>query len=309
MKKLAVLNWSGHGNFGDDLFIDAYRELFSGWDIRVFSDSPKSVCPLIDFKEVNKCDLFALGGGELINRDRLFIPSEWARKIEVPKIILGCGVNAKKFSQLKINVLHELYNFEFIGLRDYYSIALLNEDHQLRKRVGLFYDLLFSMNTSSIEAKAPDERVAVIIPTDRTSNKSDRGIMQYGVADKSLKWLKQHTCCFDRLVFLAFGKEDNDDYATCLKLSKAISKPSVIISDCGKNKDLMLKVIANATSVYAYRLHGLILAKIFNKPCGFFPYHWKLNRVQDTILGCTPELIKNWQRQSLSTVLCDLGLN
>jgi len=309
LKKLAILGWLGHKNFGDELFIQAYNELFKGWEINVYSDSPKAAYPLIDFDEVNKCDLFALGGGELINMDRLFISGSWAPKISIPKIILGCGVNAEKYSQISMTVLRELESYKFIGLRDYQSVNILSENSQLQRKVGLFHDLAFSIDTSAIQRKTPEERIAVVIPTDRFSNKSDKGIKQYHLADKSLKWLKHSAFYFDRVVFLAFGEEDNSDYDTCLKLSKHVPNKSTIISDCGKNKALMLEAIANATSVYTYRLHGLILAKIFEKPYAFYPYHWKLGRMNQTLNGCSPELIGLWQREYLAKVLGDLGFS
>jgi polysaccharide pyruvyl transferase WcaK-like protein len=253
--------------------------------------------------------LFALGGGELINRDRLFISGSWAPKLSIPKIILGCGVNADKYSQLSNNTLCELYSYKFIGLRDFQSATLLSSDCQLRNQIGLFYDLAFSLDTSKIVPKTSDERVAVVIPTDRFSNKSDRGIKQYGLAHKSLKWLKPRVAPFDRVVFLAFGEEDNNDYNTCLSLSKSLGKESTIIGDCVKNKDLMLQTIASATSVFTYRLHGLILAKLFNRPYGFYPYHSKLCRVEETLHGCPTSLIRNWQRAYLDQVLTKIGFS
>ena len=86
---------------GDSVMLEGLRQLFQGWQINVMSDNDKSTYPKIDFEAVNKCDLFVLGGGELINADHLFfalpqhfhlIPDSWVQKIEIPKIILGlCG--------------------------------------------------------------------------------------------------------------------------------------------------------------------------------------------------------------------------
>lgn len=309
-KKLAVLNWAGNGNLGDELFNDAYKELFPNWDIHFFSNSTCARLPMIDFDVVNECDLFALGGGELINSDRLFIPSYWANKIkpEIPKIILGCGVNAKNIRQIKLNVLQELSNFCYIGLRDSCSVRLLSLDAVLRQRIGLFYDLVFSCDVSDIHPKESVERVTVVVPTDRLTNKYDKGINQCNLVKKSLKWLKNRISFYDKVVFLAFGSEDNDDHKTCLELSKFMPNASSIISDCYKNKKLMLEAIASAGCVCSYRLHGLILAKMFDKHCAYYPYHWKLGRVADTLMGCDSSAISVWQRKCLSNVLEELGL-
>lgn len=309
-KKIAVLNWAGHNNLGDELFNDVYRQFFVDWEIHFFSNSNNASLPMIDFDVVNQCDLFALGGGDLINSDRLFIPSYWTSKIkaEIPKIILGCGVNIKKFSQLKLNVLQELNNFSYIGLRDLTSIKILSEDATLRNRIGLFYDLTFLLDISKVKQQEPKKRITVVIPTDRFTDKTDKGIQQYNIVKKSISELKNHISIFDKVVFLALGKEDNDDYKTCKELSKLISNESEIIMDCNLNKSLMLEAIAGASYVYTYRLHGLILAKIFGKPCGYYPYHWKLDRMANTLLGCNSQAIKVWQHECLTKVIKELKL-
>lgn len=310
MKSLAVLNWAGHGNFGDELFNLAYKELFKGWDIHFFTNSSNVKLPLVDFDFINQnCDLFALGGGELINQGQLFIPSYWTSRVksEIPKILLGCGVNTSKSSKIQFNVIQELENFAFIGLRDLFSVNLLSEYSQFRGKLGLFYDLAFSNDYSKVQCEC-GERVAVVIPTDRVTNQYDRGIQKLNLVKKSGKWLKDKVSIFDRVTFLAFGSEDNNDYETCKRLSEVINKPFSIISFNGSNFKEIFEAVAKATTVYSYRLHGLILAKIYSKPYGLYHYHHKLARMEQTLQGTSPELIKCWQREALNNVLRSVNL-
>lgn len=167
MRKLAVLGWAGHGNFGDELILEGLRTLFNDWQVSVYTSDFTSAYPFMEFEEVNKCDLFILGGGELISPNHLFLPSRslyrfkyrsvlyrlyshtpfafppWVHKITIPKIILGCGVNG---DHVNSEVTHELEQFSYIGLRDNTSVQILKEHPVLADKVHLFHDLAFAIN-------------------------------------------------------------------------------------------------------------------------------------------------------------------
>ena len=121
MPTVAVLCWAGHQNIGDDLILEGLKQLFKGWKVVVFSNDAKGFYPIINFDQVNKCDLFVLGGGELIMKSCLFsqmpnvfdykyhskglsflykhlyLDKLWLYKIKIPKIILGININYSGF--------------------------------------------------------------------------------------------------------------------------------------------------------------------------------------------------------------------
>jgi hypothetical protein len=166
--KVAVLGWYGHGNFGDELILEGLRTLFRDWQVYVFSSDGTGAYPMINFAEVNKCDLFVLGGGELIGTKFLWMPNpcrfkphtktyrlyahtpfsrkSWITRVKTPKVILGCGVDAEDKSELKENVIRDLEQFDYIGLRDQASVDILQSFPQLENKVHLFYDLVFAIN-------------------------------------------------------------------------------------------------------------------------------------------------------------------
>jgi hypothetical protein len=168
-RKLAVLGWYGHGNFGDELILEGLRTLFKGWQVHVFSSDDTGAYSRINFEEVNKCDLFVLGGGELIGTKFLWMPypcrlkshtrmyrlyahtpfsrKSWLTRVKIPKVILGCGVDAEDKFELKLNVIRDLEQFSYIGLRDQASVDILCSFPQLQGKVHLFYDLVFAINT------------------------------------------------------------------------------------------------------------------------------------------------------------------
>lgn len=168
-RKLAVLGFFGHGNFGDELILEGLRTLFNGWELKVFTSDFSSAYPFMDFDEVNKCDFFVLGGGELISPDHLFLPSRklfrfnyrsdlyrlfshspwafpsWVHKIKIPKVVLGCGVNG---NHVKPKVMRELEQFSYIGLRDNTAVEIVKKHPTLAWKTHLFYDLAFALKMS-----------------------------------------------------------------------------------------------------------------------------------------------------------------
>lgn len=170
-KTVAILNWAGHGNFGDELILEGLRQLFKGWELFSFSSDSNGCYPQFNFSDVNKCDLFVLGGGELVNKRFLWMPypcslkvgsriyrlyahtpfaqRSWIKLITIPKVILGCGVDVAGPEELDENVVRDLEQFQYIGLRDKVAVEILESFPKLKPKVHLFYDLAFAINMST----------------------------------------------------------------------------------------------------------------------------------------------------------------
>ena len=305
--KVAVYCWAGHQNFGDELILEGMKKLFKGWQVVVMSNEEpvKGSYPLIDFGKVNECDLFVLGGGELIQRSWLFSKisncrfypfkkQSWIHQIKIPKMILGCGVNAESACELSKYTVGGLEQFGYIGLRDNVAVNILQSFPQLTRKVHLFYDLAFALDTPKF-CWRPKNNTAVVVPTDRF-NFGDYGVRETEISVKSEKWLNSRLQSYDKTVFLAFGKQDNDDYETCKELSRGVSNVEVL--RCEKlSLPKVLDIISKASMVFPYRLHGLILSYIVGAPYEFYPYHWKLKRVHDTISGLNIDFIQKKQKE------------
>ena len=324
-RKTAILGWYGHHNIGDETILMGVRNLFQDWKIIPMSSTKTSTVMDVNIKEINKCDLFVLGGGELINSNRVFIHTpyfcgvripclahkfmnrtkinniSWVHKIKIPKVILGCGVNVETVSELKKEVVSELEQFNYIGLRDQASVALLRSISTLKNKVHLFYDLALSLSCNPTIRPQNYKKTAVVIPTDRFTF-SDKGVKQNQVALKSRDWLKQKLVGFDKTVFLPFGREDNNDYVTCQSLSEC-AKNSEIISPENLNFQTIIDYIANSEMVFTYRLHGMILSFILGKRFEYYPYHWKLKRVYETIKALSPDEIRHKQQKEFERML------
>ena len=321
---VAILGWYFHRNFGDTLVLKGLQNLFHDWTIIPMNDRT------IDFDVVNKCDLFVLGGGELINTDSLFFntPSfcgvrvplfvhrvmnrakvfnniSWVHRIKVPKVVLGCGVNAENIDEINPLVIKELEQFDYIGLRDQTSIDILKSISSLKDKVNLFFDAAFSSLYHNVPSSFGSEKFAVVIPTDRFV-RGDRGVKHMGMSLRSKAWLKKKLEPFDKAMFVPFGKEDNDDYVTCLRLQDCC-RNSEVISPNDVTLTSVVDLISRSGMVFSYRLHGLILAFMLGKHYDYYPYHWKLDRVFDTIKCQSVNNIRFKQRMEFKNVLLGLG--
>ncbi len=290
--------------------LEGLRQLFQGWQIHVMSDNDKSTYPKINFDTVNNCDLFVLGGGELINTTHLFfalpqhlhlIPDSWVQKIEIPKIILGCGVNAENVNQLKPHVIKDLEKFSYIGLRDTTSVKILNSIPKLKGKVDLFYDTSFAIDTNGLSWQHTKD-MAIVMPTDRYTDRSDRGIREFNVAIKSQVWLKHKLAPYAKTVFLPFGQEDNDDFETCKTLLSCANNGEILPPN-QVTLPKVLNLISECACVFPYRLHGLILSFMLGAKYEFYPYHRKLNRMHETLTGCNPEAIRIKQRKRFNEIV------
>jgi polysaccharide pyruvyl transferase WcaK-like protein len=310
--KVAVLGWYGHGNLGDEAMLDGLHNLFDGWNLQVFSDNSihPSTYPSINFEAVNKCDMFVLGGGELICPDRLFIHnrfhkllrySPWTGKVKVPKAILGCGVNAHSPDMLAGWVIRELEKFDYIGVRDFTSLEILQSFPKLKEKVHYFPDLAFSSSFKAQSCKRED--FAVVVPTDRHST-GDKGVFCRDVAEKSRRWLHRNLKQYKYSVFLAFGKQDNDDYVTCEKLSQRCKGATVQAN----NLDVVADYMARCSAVYPYRLHGLIFAFMAGTKCFPYMYHWKVARMQQALKNISLEDVQRLQREEFAQMLKVTGV-
>lgn len=294
------MGWAGHQNLGDEVILEGLKNLFKGWEVTVYSNTPDGKYPAVDFDAVNQGDLFVLGGGELIRKDclfyysplvkytqipacvhRLLLARDWVSKIKVPKMVLGCGVNADNTWQLNQLVRKELVQFDFIGLRDTASVTKLKAVPELREKVKLCYDLAFAVEPKCATHQRFKD-FAVVVPTDRPG---------YYEFERSKRWLTMNLRCFDKAVFVPFGRVDNDDFATCNQLSKCASHGEVL-EPGALSFDRVFTLLCEAEKVFAYRLHGLILAFIAGANYSFWPYHQKLVNVNQTLMSKTPFQIR-----------------
>ena len=254
---------------------------FGSCDFTVMSDTNFSL------EKANESDLFVLGGGELINCDRLFMNRvAWDYPIKTRKIVVGCGLNNPDYVSLQDHVKRSLRRFQFIGVRDGESYKLLREDPKLRDKVCLSLDPSLILPSKYGVAWKPMEGVVAVVPTDRKANKYDLGILATNIIDQTkqrlLDQLKRDNAHL--VILLAFGGDDNDDLANCRQLEGYLKDTYTVRVVKPSSPKEALEILSACSKVYAYRLHGLILAYALSIPFCGFGYHRKVKRNRDTLI-------------------------
>lgn len=222
------------------------------------------------------------------------------RKLKLLFTVVEVGVNVAKSKDLKKQVIRELEQFSYIGVRDFTAYKLLSCFGSLKNRLDLFYDLAFSLPVT--ETWRGRGCYSVVFPTDRTTRRYDCGIQLFNTAKSSVDWLRGFNC-FGRMVFVPFGGDDNNDLETCRVLCQSVGNGDVIFKP---SLSEVLSLLVDAKLAVAYRLHGYVLAKLLGVPCVVYPYHWKLSRVYESTRFVDVSVIKCKQAFVVNKIACGL---
>jgi polysaccharide pyruvyl transferase WcaK-like protein len=290
--KVSILGWYNHHNIGDEAMLEGIEYLcekqYGPCEFQVFSDIDiETVQKFVE--KINQSDLFILGGGELINRSFLFINQPaWDKDIKVRKIIVGCGLNNPDYASLQDHVKRSLRRFDYIGVRDKTALALLQQDPVLAPKVYLSFGPSIALASKHGITWKPMQGVAAVIPTDRTDDKRqwDEGILITNGIEHTKAHLKQQLLNDHvRLVVLvAFGGDDNDDYANCKQLEAYLKDTFTVRIVKPATPKEALEILSVCSKVYSYRLHGMVLAYSLGIPFDVYGYHRKVKRVYDTLI-------------------------
>ena len=297
--KVAILGWYGHNNIGDEAILEGLQYLFNKFfnttEFNVMTNVQTDSVPQFTLEKANDADLFVYGGGEIINPRHMFVARKcWLRWIHEPKIIMGCGVNARQYGEFQDHIKPCLRGFKYIGLRDEVACNILREDPELQSKIVLTLDPSMILREKYGLNWNSTEKVGVIIPTDRTHRDFDRGILTTNIVASSRSILKQKLLLdgIRQIKLVALGKEDNDDAATCRQLKDYLSEFDVSIYEPLTVKDA-LDLLCSCQKIYTYRLHGLVFAHVLGIPYSYFSYHHKLERAHATLRKFSPEMALN----------------
>jgi len=134
--RVGVVGFYGHGNYGDELFFDVFRQYFGEFELINVVDLPKSPYLSRNIDDIlDEVDVFLIGGGDLLRPwavdRRYFNP----RYLEKPVFVVGVGAATlwHKDYQAKDAAIAEYQRFfrhpnvKFIGVRDDESKAWVAE--------------------------------------------------------------------------------------------------------------------------------------------------------------------------------------
>ena len=213
MDRVAIMGWYGHNNIGDEAMLEGMkymmRKYYKASEFDVLNGSE----PLNEIiNRINECDFFTLGGGELIHNDKLYLPYKgWEEAINIPKEIYGCGATS---DELQPHVINSLQNFDAVHVRDKTTLKTLRK---YKIPAFLCFDPSVALIIKYKLKHKPVKGRAVIIPTDRKDKKSDPGIIETNIIEKTKDKLKKQLLKdkIKQVDLIPFGEEDNCDIESC----------------------------------------------------------------------------------------------
>lgn len=143
--RIGLVGYFGWGNFGDELFVETYKEIFEDAEL-VFFHTPRGLKS--NLKElINSVDLIIIGGGDIL------IP--WAKSwlywnikfLSKPVLVIGVGVPTWGSSEPNVLADYKRFlnhkNIRFISARDSDSAQFIVDNLTPQIPVHVYPDLTF----------------------------------------------------------------------------------------------------------------------------------------------------------------------
>ncbi|MFT2091637.1 polysaccharide pyruvyl transferase family protein [Paraglaciecola sp. 2405UD69-4] len=158
--KLGILGYFGFGNYGDELFLDIWEDIFSNETLVGFEEvTGLTKCMHSNEEEratfSNSVDAILIGGGDLI-RPTGKINYWYQELLAKPVFLYGIGVatwlgkDPKVVEQIKAFLVHD--NCISVGLRDIESYRwMLSNVPEIKEKLYVTPDIVFSMQESQAQ--------------------------------------------------------------------------------------------------------------------------------------------------------------
>jgi polysaccharide pyruvyl transferase WcaK-like protein len=177
MKKIGLIGFFGWGNFGDELFLEVYKEYFGkDFELEVIHNMDKKPYFTKPVKEViAKYDALIIGGGDLVipwNISELYWKEEYLDK---PVYIIGIGVPT--WGKEKEHIVNKMRNFfqhdnvKKIITRDIESAKWIQRKLSPKVLIEYHADIVCALSIPKI--KENKEKILGIVTRYRKNNDDD----------------------------------------------------------------------------------------------------------------------------------------
>lgn len=261
---LGIVGFFGHGNFGDELFLDVYQEYFGkDYDLVVLPDLLTKPYFSGDIKKrVAKVDAILLGGGDLLqpwNYDRRYWATPYLAK---PIYILGLGVPIRPQEQFPdqphIIDRHRAFfnhpNIKYIGTRDDSSKQWIEKNLTPSVPVHSDPDVVCSL-TLPPATKEPVPTLGIVTRLRKPDRQDD-----YSELEKLARhvqgngWKVKHIILGTGVV----GERDVKDAETL-----PIEGKEIVYS---QDLDVLNRAIGSLTALASMKFHGSVVATMYGVP-------------------------------------------
>lgn len=259
-KKIGLVGFFGWGNFGDELFIDVYRQwLEPEFELKIMNDMiQKPYFSRAVEDVVNEVDAIVIGGGDLLipwTVSELYWKREYLKK---PVHICGVGVPTWKGpKESALRYMREFFshsNIKSINVRDRESAVWITKNIVPALSVTHTTDIVFALDLPFIE-KPKEVPILGVVTRDRADKPDDlTNVMALCQKAFNLGYKIRHIV----LGVGAVGKRD-------LRRADDLQIPEKELVHSDLTADLC-KAIGECTVLASMKFHGTVVAVAYGIP-------------------------------------------
>ncbi|MGJ6980117.1 polysaccharide pyruvyl transferase family protein [Aestuariimicrobium soli] len=260
MKRIGLVGYFGWGNFGDELFVKVHRQELSGtYDLHVVNDlleAPYHSRPLEEL--VDEYDGFLIGGGDLLNPQRvsdLYWRHEYLKK---PTYIYGLGVPNQPYRREAVIATYQKFlrddNCKLVVARDIESYTWIKKNIDPGEKLTWYPDPVCAMNRPE-PLPNTEKTLGVVMREHRSLNQDMAPVRRLIDEAKDMGYRVRHLV----LSNMSLGASD----LTRAQLIAAGTDEEIFHSE---DLDELCQQISSCSALATIKFHGLIVATMYGVP-------------------------------------------
>jgi polysaccharide pyruvyl transferase WcaK-like protein len=256
--RTGIVGFYGPGNYGDELFLDVFREHLAGaTELTVLGAGQEAPSGTALRRAVQTQDAIVIGGGDLIvpwrSGDRYW-SAEFLRR---PVHVMGVGVPTWRESKpAAVRVLRRFLqhgSVRSITARDVESASWIREHLEPRVPVQMAADLVFALSLPAVERPAGPPILGIVV---RWRNDHDDFATVRAMAERA-RSLGYRL----RSIVLATGEVRRRDEAALARLALPVDE--TVASD---DLAALSRAIGECTMLASHKFHGTVVATAYGVP-------------------------------------------
>jgi len=246
--RIGLVGYFGWGNYGDELFLEAYQKAFLGHELVIFHDPFKGAFLDNADQLIASVDVIVIGGGDLI------IPwyKSWLywdeRFLQKPVFVFGVGVPTWGKSDPVVLMHYQKFlshpNVKMISCRDEESVQWVNRNIKTDRPILFAPDMVLALR---FPQQVAENNVLGIILRKQNDYVPDK-ILEVSEVAKQLNFSI-------RLIMLGTGRTLSDDYEVFQKIR--FPSYEVVVRDSISE---LSTEIASCRYLISMKFHGIVAA-------------------------------------------------
>ncbi|MFP5342913.1 MAG: polysaccharide pyruvyl transferase family protein [Candidatus Limnocylindria bacterium] len=255
--RVGIVGFYGPGNYGDELFLDVFRQHLGDARLSVLTQSPTSPMPPAPRAAVRAQDAIVIGGGDLVVPWHANLRDWSPDYLRRPVHIVGVGVPTWRDARPPaVRALRRFFrhgSVRSIVARDAESGAWIREHLEPRVPVETAADLVFALRLPEVARPAGRPILGIVV---RWRNDQDDFATVRAMAERgrSLGYRL-------RSIVLARGDVRRQDEAALARLGLPVDE-TVASDDLG----VMSRAIGECTMLASHKFHGTVVATAYGVP-------------------------------------------